>query len=87
MLLMKGCVPVLLSHIQAMLSRSTTKSRRERIQQLARTVFSSDDAVAQWLATPAPALGGRKPEEVLKTEAGAAEVEGVIAGIAHGNVL
>lgn len=74
-------------HRHPVSSRRTIESRRKRVAKLARKLFSSDAAVAQWLSTPAPALGGRRPEELLKTEAGAAEVEGVLEGISHGNVL
>lgn len=58
-----------------------------RIQNLARKLFTDDDAVAEWLRTPAPALKGTAPIDLLDTDMGAREVEALILGIAHGNVI
>lgn len=71
------------------LSRENSEKlvRVARIQKLARTIFSSDAAVAQWLAAPAPALDGQRPFDLLDTELGAREVESVLQGIAYGNVM
>ena len=61
--------------------------RMARIRQQARKVFSTDEAVASWLASPAPALGGTKPIDLLDTEPGAREIESILSGIAYGNVM
>lgn len=62
-------------------------SRFARIHALARQIFSTDDAVAQWLRAPAPALAGQTPLALINTDAGAREVEAVLQGIAAGNVM
>ncbi|HEU5079827.1 MAG TPA: antitoxin Xre/MbcA/ParS toxin-binding domain-containing protein [Opitutaceae bacterium] len=61
--------------------------RAARVHEEARKVFTSDAAVSQWLVSPAPALGGRVPLELLDTDIGAREVENVLQGIAYGNVM
>lgn len=73
----------------ALLSPANTEKlvRVARIQQLARSVFSTDQAVAQWLNTPAPALEGLAPIDLVDTDIGGREVEAVLQGIAYGNVM
>jgi len=61
--------------------------RAARIRQQARKIFTTDEAVAGWLVSPAPALGGAKPIDLLDTDLGAREVESVLIGIAYGNVM
>jgi putative toxin-antitoxin system antitoxin component (TIGR02293 family) len=61
--------------------------RIARIHQLARKVFTTDQAVSQWLAATAPALDGLKPIDLLDTDTGAREVEAVLNGIAFGNFM
>lgn len=61
--------------------------RTARVQRLARTIFQTDDAVSQWLGSPAPALAGQAPIDLLDTETGAREVEGLINAIAYGHVI
>jgi putative toxin-antitoxin system antitoxin component (TIGR02293 family) len=61
--------------------------RIARIQTLGRSIFSTDDAVAEWLRAPTPALGGIKPIDLLDTDTGAREIEAVLHGIAYGNVM
>jgi len=51
----------------------------------ARTIFSDDPSVVTWLNTESPALNGVKPIDLLDTDVGAAEVEGLILGLAYGN--
>ncbi len=71
------------------LSQETTEKlvRAARVHELARKIFSSDEAVAQWLAAPAPSLDGQRPLALLDTDVGAREVESVLQGIAYGNVM
>jgi len=61
--------------------------RIARIQTLARSIFSTDAAVAEWLNAPAPALNGIKPIDLVDTDTGAREIEAVLHGIAYGNVM
>jgi putative toxin-antitoxin system antitoxin component (TIGR02293 family) len=61
--------------------------RMVRIQQQARKIFSTDEAASDWLTSPAPALGGAKPMDLLDTDLGAREVESILSGIAYGNVM
>ena len=67
---------------------SATESERllrvVRLRKLAREVFSTDDAVAQWMTTPDPALGERTPLEMLATDLGAARVENLVRAMIHG---
>lgn len=71
------------------LSREDTEKlvRAAHLQRQARKIFITDEAAAQWLASPAPALDGMAPLDLLDTGFGAREVEAVLSGIAHGNVL
>jgi putative toxin-antitoxin system antitoxin component (TIGR02293 family) len=61
--------------------------RIAHLQRQARKIFRTNEAVLQWLASPAPALGGLAPIDRLDTDTGAREVEAVLNGIAHGNVM
>jgi putative toxin-antitoxin system antitoxin component (TIGR02293 family) len=61
--------------------------RIARVQRLARKIFTTDEAVSQWLASPAPAIEGLAPIDLLDTDVGAREVEAVLNGIAYGNVM
>jgi len=73
----------------ARLSSENTEKlvRTARIQHLARKVFSTNEAVSGWLTSPAPALEGAKPIDLLDTDLGAREIEAVLNGIAYGNVM
>jgi putative toxin-antitoxin system antitoxin component (TIGR02293 family) len=61
--------------------------RLARIQRRARKIFTTDNAVSLWLSSPAPALNGRVPIDMLDTDKGTREVEAVLNGIAYGNVM
>jgi putative toxin-antitoxin system antitoxin component (TIGR02293 family) len=67
---------------------SATESERLlrviRAQKLAREVFSTDAAVAQWLTAPDPALGKRTPLAMLSTDVGAAQVHNLLQAMIHG---
>jgi putative toxin-antitoxin system antitoxin component (TIGR02293 family) len=59
--------------------------RASRVFDLAVDLFEGDVAAArQWLQTPKPGLGGEVPIEFAATEAGAREVEHLIACLEHG---
>lgn len=61
--------------------------RGARIRNQARTIFTDDEAISEWLASPASALGGVKPIDLIDTDVGARTVEALLQGIAHGNVI
>ncbi len=73
----------------ARLSSANTEKlvRTARVLRQARRIFSTDEAVSGWLRSPAPALAGQRPIDVLDTDLGAREVEAVLNGIAYGNVM
>ena len=55
------------------------------IHQAALNLFAGDQAAAdRWLKTPAKALGGRTPLEVLALEGGADAVRDLIGRLEHG---
>jgi putative toxin-antitoxin system antitoxin component (TIGR02293 family) len=87
-----GIPPRTISHqrrLKARLSSESTQKlvRGARIQQLGRKIFRTNLAVSQWLASPAQALGGHAPIDLLDTDVGAQEVEALLNGIAYGNVM
>ena len=45
-----------------------------------------EQSAREWFEMPIPALGGRSPRDLSRTEAGAREVETLIARIQHGIV-
>ena len=47
-------------------------------------LLGDEDAAAQWLRTPAPALGGEAPLVHAATEPGAQEVARLIGRLEHG---
>ncbi|MCP4659683.1 MAG: DUF2384 domain-containing protein [bacterium] len=47
-------------------------------------VFESEERARDWLDTDNRALGGRKPRQLLDTDVGAQEVDGVLGRIEHG---
>lgn len=67
---------------------STAESERlyriVRVRSLAREVFSSDAAVAEWLGATDRSLGGRAPLEMLATDLGAQKVETLLRAMIHG---
>jgi putative toxin-antitoxin system antitoxin component (TIGR02293 family) len=61
--------------------------RLGRICNILRTLFRSDDAVAEWLEKPDAALGQRAPIDLLDTEIGAREVEDLIQSLSYGQFV
>jgi putative toxin-antitoxin system antitoxin component (TIGR02293 family) len=55
-----------------------------RMRKLARDVFATDEAVAQWLMTPDRTLAGRTPLAMLATDLGTAKVERLLLAMIHG---
>ena len=84
---------------QRTLGRKKSKKERlsliasDRLYRLARIfafaveVLGDKKQAREWLHRPQIALGGRVPLEVMKTEAGAQEVEDLLGRIEHGVVL
>jgi putative toxin-antitoxin system antitoxin component (TIGR02293 family) len=59
--------------------------RLARLADLAVELFEGDlPAARRWLALPQPALGGRTPLELSRTEVGAREVEALLGRLEHG---
>lgn len=56
-----------------------------RVWNRARTLSRSDEAIAAWLLRPAAALDQAAPLDLLDTDVGTVEVEGLITGLAYGN--
>ena len=61
--------------------------RSARVRELAREIFTTPEAASEWFTHPAPALGGRRPADLLATEKGTRAVADVLLGMAHGNVM
>lgn len=59
--------------------------RVARVWNYARHLFTSDEAIASWLMTPAAPLGGISPIDLVDTDVGTTKVESFIKGIAYGN--
>jgi putative toxin-antitoxin system antitoxin component (TIGR02293 family) len=55
-----------------------------RVRALAREIFSTDAAVAEWLNVADRSLGARTPLEMLATDLGAQKVEGLLRAMMHG---
>lgn len=55
-----------------------------RLRRLAREVFATDEAMAQWLSTADPALGGRTLLEILATDVGTAKAVHRVLAMFHG---
>ncbi len=55
-----------------------------RVQRLAREVFTTDEAVAEWLRTPDRTLGMKAPLNMLTTDIGTAKVENLARAMIHG---
>jgi len=58
--------------------------RLVRVRALAREIFSTDVAVAQWLSIPDRSLGARTPLQMLATDLGAQRVESLLRAMMHG---
>jgi len=65
-------------------SQSDRLYRLARIVALAEEVFEQEDRARRWLREPQRGLGGRVPFDLLRTEAGAREVEDLLGRIEHG---
>lgn len=69
---------------------SDTSERLLRCARLLLTagdVFSDQAAIVEWLQSPAQALKGARPIELLCAESGCRAVEQLLKAMAHGNVI
>lgn len=73
-----AAVERLLAKVHEMLAQSTHPRAAS---------FDASGWLADWLATPQPALGGRRPQELLGTESGLAAVMKVLGAIQSGAYL
>lgn len=55
-----------------------------RARQLAREIFTTDEAAAHWMSEADPSLGGRSPLAMLTTDLGAQRVERLLQAMVHG---
>jgi putative toxin-antitoxin system antitoxin component (TIGR02293 family) len=55
-----------------------------RVRALAREIFSTDAAVADWMSGADRSLGNRTPLEMLATDLGAQKVENLLRAMMHG---
>lgn len=58
-----------------------------RLYDLAKQIFVTHEATRRWMNSPLPALGGRTPLDMARTEPGARQVENVIGAVEHGIFL
>jgi putative toxin-antitoxin system antitoxin component (TIGR02293 family) len=68
----------LLGHTREILEDSTAPEARR---------FDAAQWLGRWIETPQPALGGRKPADLLDTEAGAAMVDRALGTLRSGSYL
>lgn len=61
--------------------------RVAHVRNLARTLFTTDEAIFHWLSQPDAALGDAAPIDLLDTEFGSREVENLLLALAHGHVV
>ena len=73
---------------QTLSAEETEKILRvARIRNLAGELFTSEEAISEWLVKPASPLGNIAPIDMLDTDVGARDVEGYIRGLLYGNFL
>lgn len=75
------------SEAEKELKNSLIEANVMRIRSIGRKVFTTDEAVTEWMNTPNANLDGRPPLELLDTNLGAQEVHDLLLGMAHGNIL
>jgi putative toxin-antitoxin system antitoxin component (TIGR02293 family) len=65
-------------------SRATTPTRQDAIRKRAAVLQGGDEPGDRWLNTPAPALDGRTPGNVMKQSDGADLVEQLLIRLEYG---
>jgi putative toxin-antitoxin system antitoxin component (TIGR02293 family) len=73
----------------APLSSETSEKllRAARVRNLGRALFTTDEAVSEWLSKPEQALGNMAPLDLLDTDFGAREVENLLRSLAYGQFV
>jgi len=73
----------------APLSSETSEKllRVARVRNLGRTLFTTDEAVSNWLSKPDASLGDTAPFDLLDTDLGAREVEDLLRALANGHFV
>jgi len=73
----------------APLSSDTSEKllRVARVRNLGRTLFTTDEAVSEWLSKPDSSLANMAPWDLLDTELGAREVENLLRALAYGHFV
>jgi putative toxin-antitoxin system antitoxin component (TIGR02293 family) len=73
----------------APLSSETSEKllRVARVRNLGRTLFTTDEAVSEWLSKPDASLGNMAPLDLLDTDLGAREVENLLRALAYGHFV
>jgi putative toxin-antitoxin system antitoxin component (TIGR02293 family) len=61
--------------------------RVARVRNLGRTLFTSDEAVSEWLSKSDASLGDMAPLDLLDTDLGAREVENLLRALAYGHFV
>ncbi len=55
-----------------------------RVRHLLKELFTTDEAIAEWLEAEDDFLGNRTPLAMLSTDVGTAKVENLVKGMIHG---
>jgi len=73
----------------APLSSETSEKllRVARVRNLGRTLFTTDEAVSEWLSKPDASLGNMAPLDLLDIDLGAREVENLLRALAYGHFV
>jgi len=73
----------------APLSSETSEKllRAARVRNLGRMLFTTDEAVSEWLSKPDASLGNMAPLDLLDTDLGAREVENLLRALAYGHFV
>lgn len=74
---------------RAPLSSETSEKllRVARLRNLGRTLFTTDEAVSEWMSKPDASLGNMAPWELLDTDLGAREVENILRALSYGHFV
>lgn len=54
---------------------------------IGRKIFKAEKALENWLKSPAPALDGVRPIDLLDTQEGFERVNDLLKGMAYGNYM
>jgi putative toxin-antitoxin system antitoxin component (TIGR02293 family) len=61
--------------------------RMARVRNLGRILFTTDEAVSQWLSKPDPSLGDMAPLDLMDTDMGSREVENLLRAVSYGHFV